>query len=240
MAMLEYLRMRYTGIDLSNLDVSVPGRASLSSRNPCLRPSIPCSPPTPWICGSTARRSAIRARPRAAPPSPGPTRPKWSTTSRPAHAASFAQLHDAPVPTHARRRAGLQIRVHRAAMAPSAAPIPARSWSEHGTCRQELWPDSSEIPVTSERVLISDAEKHHLDATPHPIALDDVRKVLSAGCPGSRGDQHGLIVLRCRPRRPLQRRRRPQRPPRTPRDADRRLHRQLLHHQELVGRVLGR
>ena len=31
--------------------------------------------------------------------------------------------------------------------------------------------------------MISDAEKHHLDGTPHPIALDDVRKVLSAGCP---------------------------------------------------------
>jgi hypothetical protein len=54
---------------------------------------------------------------------------------------------------------------------------------DRGTCRQDLWPDSSETPVTSERVLVSDADKHHLDATPHPIAVDDIRKVLSAGCP---------------------------------------------------------
>jgi hypothetical protein len=60
---------------------------------------------------------------------------------------------------------------------------PGRVLVENGTCRQDLWPDSSEVPTTSERVLISDAEKHHLEGTPHPIALDDVRKVLSAGCP---------------------------------------------------------
>jgi hypothetical protein len=60
---------------------------------------------------------------------------------------------------------------------------PGRVLVENGTCRQDLWPDASEVPTTSERVLISDAEKHHLEGTPHPIALDDVRKVLSAGCP---------------------------------------------------------
>jgi hypothetical protein len=54
---------------------------------------------------------------------------------------------------------------------------------EHGTCRQELWPDGSEVPVTSERVLVSDAQKHPLDATPHPISSEDIKKVLSAGCP---------------------------------------------------------
>jgi Papain family cysteine protease len=54
---------------------------------------------------------------------------------------------------------------------------------EHGTCRQELWPDSSEVPTTSERVLIGDAEKHPLEGTPHPISIEDIRKVLSAGCP---------------------------------------------------------
>jgi hypothetical protein len=32
-------------------------------------------------------------------------------------------------------------------------------------------------------VLIGDAQNHVLDATPHPIAIDDIRKVLSAGCP---------------------------------------------------------
>jgi C1A family cysteine protease len=37
--------------------------------------------------------------------------------------------------------------------------------------------------VTSERVLVSDADKHHLDAIPHPISTDDIKKVLSSGCP---------------------------------------------------------
>ncbi len=60
---------------------------------------------------------------------------------------------------------------------------PGQVLVEHGTCRQELWPDGSEVPVTSERVLVSDADKHHLDATPHPISSEDIRKVLSAGCP---------------------------------------------------------
>ena len=30
---------------------------------------------------------------------------------------------------------------------------------------------------------MSDAELHRLDATPQPIALDDVKRALSAGCP---------------------------------------------------------
>ncbi|HLW77508.1 MAG TPA: C1 family peptidase, partial [Bryobacteraceae bacterium] len=60
---------------------------------------------------------------------------------------------------------------------------PGQVLVEQGTCSQQLWPDNSEVPITSERALLSDAGKHHLDATPHPIALDDVRKVLSAGCP---------------------------------------------------------
>ena len=49
--------------------------------------------------------------------------------------------------------------------------------AEQGTCRQELWPDEKPAPAKPERVLISDSEKHHLDATPHPIALDDVLMV---------------------------------------------------------------
>lgn len=62
-------------------------------------------------------------------------------------------------------------------------PDPGRVLAEEGTCSQELWPDDRESPAASERVLSADAEKHLLDATPHPIALDDVRKALSAGCP---------------------------------------------------------
>src|SRR5260370_42702668 len=62
-------------------------------------------------------------------------------------------------------------------------PFPGLVLAQNGTCRQELWLDNREAPVSSERALASDAANHRLDATPHPIALDDVRKSLSAGSP---------------------------------------------------------
>ena len=96
------------------------------------------------------------------------------------------------------------------------------------------------MPVTSERVLISDAEKHHLDATPHPIALDDIRKVLSAGCPGPRGHQHRFDTFSDVGRDGVFN------AAEGPSGRHGRhamlivgLHRQLLHHQELLGRAPG-
>ena len=62
-------------------------------------------------------------------------------------------------------------------------PDPGLVLAQQGMCRQELWPDDREQPVISERTLASYAERHRLNATPHPIALDDVRKALSAGSP---------------------------------------------------------
>ena len=54
---------------------------------------------------------------------------------------------------------------------------------EHGTCRQDLWPDDQARPLTREQQMVADAERYRLEAVPLPIAIDDVRKVLSAGCP---------------------------------------------------------
>ena len=54
---------------------------------------------------------------------------------------------------------------------------------ENGTCRQDLWPDDRDRPVTREEQLAADAQRYRLDGVPLPIALDDVRKVLSTGCP---------------------------------------------------------
>src|SRR6202161_1902552 len=45
-------------------------------------------------------------------------------------------------------------------------PDAGRVLAEEGTCRQELWPDESEVPVTSERVLTAGAERHRLEGTP--------------------------------------------------------------------------
>jgi len=64
-----------------------------------------------------------------------------------------------------------------------SGPEPGQVLVQHGTCRQELWPDDRTTPTTREDQLIADAERYHLDAVPLPIAIDDVKKVLSAGCP---------------------------------------------------------
>jgi len=62
-------------------------------------------------------------------------------------------------------------------------PEPGKVMVEHGSCRQELWPDDEEEPRQKEQDLVSDAERFHLDGTPLTIAIDDVKKVLSAGSP---------------------------------------------------------
>jgi len=64
-----------------------------------------------------------------------------------------------------------------------SGPEPGGVLVEHGTCRQELWPDDRPQPLTREQQLEADAERYRLEGVPLPIAIDDVRKVLSAGCP---------------------------------------------------------
>jgi Papain family cysteine protease len=64
-----------------------------------------------------------------------------------------------------------------------SGPEPGQVLVQNGTCRQELWPDDTPSPLTREDQLIADAQRYHLDAVPLPIAIDDVKKVLSAGCP---------------------------------------------------------
>jgi hypothetical protein len=64
-----------------------------------------------------------------------------------------------------------------------SGPDPGGVLVDHGTCRQELWPDDQPRPLTREQQLSADAGRYRLQAVPLPIALDDVRKVLSAGCP---------------------------------------------------------
>ena len=182
-AMLAYLQMKYTGIDLSNLDVSVPPRGE---------PVVP--KPLPPACDSVEPADAVDLRKYATPVG------DQGQTSR---CSAFAWTHANELVTNMKTGAAPRL-------APSYTMLqfqrmqgdaqdysyaysggdgtvggtdPGKVLAEHGTCRQELWPDDREVPTTSERVLIADAQKHPLPATPHPIALDDVRKVLSAGCP---------------------------------------------------------
>ncbi len=64
-----------------------------------------------------------------------------------------------------------------------SGPDPGGVLVEHGTCRQELWPDDRPTPLTRDEQMEADADRYRLEGVPLPIAIDDVRKVLSAGCP---------------------------------------------------------
>ncbi len=64
-----------------------------------------------------------------------------------------------------------------------SGPDPGQVLVQSGTCRQEMWPDDSPEPRVGERQMVADAEQHRLEGVPLPISIDDVRKVLSAGCP---------------------------------------------------------
>jgi hypothetical protein len=183
MAMLEYLRMRYTGIDLSNLDVSVPPRGE---------PVVP--QPLPPAFDAVQPADAVDLRKYCTPIG------DQGQTSR---CSAFAWTHATELVTNIKsgsaprlspnysmlefQRVQGDAQDYRYAYTGGDGTVsgtdPGEVLVERGTCRQELWPDSSETPVTSERVLISDAQNHHLEGTPHPIGIDDIRKVLSAGCP---------------------------------------------------------
>jgi len=183
MALLEYLRMRYTGIDLSNLDVSVPPRGEAVVPRP-LPPAFDAIQPAPAVdlrkyCTSvgdqqqTARCSAFAwtHATEMVTNIKGGNSPRLS----PSYTMLEFQRMQGDAQDYPYAYSGGDGTV--------TGPDPGLVLVESGTCRQELWPDSNPVPTTSERVLIADAEKHTLDATPHPIALDDVQKVLSAGCP---------------------------------------------------------
>jgi hypothetical protein len=182
-AMLEYLAMRYSGIDLTNLDVSVPPRGEPVQPKP-LPPAFDSIQPAEAVdlrkyCtpigdqGQTSRCSAFA----------------WTHATElvtnmkagnvPRLAPNFTMLQFQRMQGDAQDYAY----AHAGGDGTVSGTDPGEVLVEHGTCRQDLWPDDAEVPSTSERVLISDAEKHHLDGTPHPIAIDDIRKVLSAGCP---------------------------------------------------------
>src|SRR5258708_3328437 len=62
-------------------------------------------------------------------------------------------------------------------------PDPGQVLVQSGTCRQELWPDDVPEPATPEAQLSQDAQQHRLMAQPWPLHADDLKRVLSAGCP---------------------------------------------------------
>ena len=182
-AMLEYLRLRYTGIDLSNLDVSVPPRGE---------PVIP--QPLPAAFDSVQPADAIDLRKYCTPVGDQGQTSRCSAFAWTHATELVANIKSGNVPRLSPSYTMLQFQrmqgdardysyAYSGGDGTVSGTDPGNVLSEHGTCRQELWPDTSEVPATSERVLISDAGEHHLNGTPHPISIDDIRKVLTAGCP---------------------------------------------------------
>ncbi len=187
-AMLAYLSMQYTGVDFSNVDVSVPQRGEVAPPQP-LPPAFDsvevkdavdlrkyCSPVGDQ--GQTSRCAAFawtHATELVENLKAGDAGPAGGLRLSPSYSMLEIQRMQGDAQDYQYAYTGGDGTV--------GGPDPGRLLAEQGTCRQELWPDTSPVPATSERALISDAGNHRLDATPLPIALDDVRKVLSAGCP---------------------------------------------------------
>jgi hypothetical protein len=182
-AALQLLMARYTGIDFSNVDVSVPPKGDIAPPQPL-----------PPAFASVEPKDAVDLRKFATPIG------DQGQTSR---CSAFAWTHATELVTNMKTGSAPRLSpsftmlefqrmqgdaqdyryAYKGGDGTTGGPDPGRLLTEQGTCRQELWPDSSEVPVTSERVLTADAGKHTLPATPLPISLEDARKVLSAGCP---------------------------------------------------------
>jgi hypothetical protein len=182
-AALALLMSRYTGVDFSNMDVSVPQKGDIAPPQP-LPPALDAVVPKDAVDlrkfatpigdqGQTSRCSAFAWTHATEMVT------NMKTGSAPRLSPSFTMLEFQRMQGDAQDFKY----AYSGGDGTTGGTDPGRLLTEQGTCRQELWPDSSEVPVTSERVLVSDAAKHVLPATPLPISLEDARKVLSAGCP---------------------------------------------------------
>ncbi len=183
MAVLQMLRARFTGIDLSNLDVAVP---EMGERTP--------PQPLPPAYANVQEQDAVDLRKFCTPV--GDQR----QTSR---CSAFAWTHALEMSRNIQQQDSPRLScsytmlefqkmqgdakdfpyAHSGGDGTVGGPEPGQVLVDSGTCRQELWPDDQEYPVTRETQLAADADRYRLDGIPHPIALDDVRKVISAGCP---------------------------------------------------------
>ena len=182
-AVLELLRARYSGLDLSNLEVSVPQRGE---------PPVP--QPLPPALENTPEKDAVDLRKYATPVG------DQGQTSR---CAAFAWTHALELsrnllredcPGFSSNYTMLQFQrmqgdardysyAYRGGEGTVSGPEPAETLAEYGTCRRSLWPDDQPAPSVRESDLAADAQRYRLERIPLPIALYDVRKALSAGCP---------------------------------------------------------
>jgi hypothetical protein len=182
-AVLALLQARFTGIDLSNLEVAVPGMGEHTPPQPL-----------PPAYANVKEQDAVDLRKFCTPVG------DQSQTSR---CSAFAWTHALEMSRNIQQQDSPRLSctytmlefqkmqgdardfsyAYTGGDGTVGGPEPGKVLVENGTCRQELWPDDQEYPVTRETQLAADADRHRLEGIPHPIALDDIRKVISAGCP---------------------------------------------------------
>ena len=182
-AALELLMARYTGIDMSNVDVAVPQKGE------------PAPPePLPPAFANVAEQDAVDLRKYCTP---------IGDQGQTGRCSAFAWTHAVEMSRNILQEDSPRLspnftmyefqemqgdaQDYRYAYSGGdgtiSGPDPGRVLVANGTCRQELWPDNRDQPAAPERQLETDAQRYRLEAAPLPIAIDDVRKVLSGGCP---------------------------------------------------------
>lgn len=183
MAGLTALQKLFPGIDISNLNVSVPAKGD------DVKPQ-----PLPPELANVDPKDAVDLRKYATPVG------DQGQTSR---CSAFAWTHALEMahniignkvprlsPSHTMlefQKMQGDYKDHRYAHAGGdgtvGGPDPGKTIVTHGACRQDLWPDDRPEPVKSDSELDKDAQQYALKARVVPIAMDDVKKVLSAGFP---------------------------------------------------------
>ncbi len=182
-AVLQMLMAKYTGIDLSNLDVGVPPKGE----------PVPTQPLPPAFA-DVKEQDAVDLRKYCSP---------IGDQGQTGRCSAFAWTHATEMGRNILNNESTRLspnftmlefqrmqgdaqdyrHAYQGGDGTVSGPEPGQVLVQSGTCRQELWPDDSPTPVTREDQLIADAQRYPLDAVPLPIAIDDVKKVLSAGCP---------------------------------------------------------
>jgi hypothetical protein len=182
-AALELLMARYTGIDWNNMEVAVPPKGD------------PVPPqPLPPAFANIAEQDAVDLRKYATPVGDQGQTGRCSAFAW-THAAEMSRnILNAESPRLSPNFTMLEFQrmqgdardyeyAYEGGDGTVSGPDPGQVLVQNGTCRQELWPDDRPSPLTREEQLETDAQRYRLEAVPLPIAIDDVKKVLSAGCP---------------------------------------------------------
>jgi Papain family cysteine protease len=182
-AVLEMLMARYTGIDWGNVDVAVPQKGE------------PVPPhPLPPAFANVAEAPAVDLRKYCTP---------IGDQGQTGRCSAFAWTHATEMSRNILNQESPRLSpnftmlefqrmqgdardyeyAYEGGDGTVNGPDPGQVLAQNGTCRQELWPDNQPAPRARENELETDAQRYRLEAVPLPIAGDDVRKVLSAGCP---------------------------------------------------------